>query len=172
MLRSQKTSTRIMVFVAFPNPRHFLYNMSQKLTHEFLELWRVLISHVYHVKHRTANQSHYPSFESFPDKRMYVHKGTPPPCVEEATLYEVSRVDRAFGTVINQLPLYLDHSLNGDNPKQGVSLCKDEMKEFLSTHIVLPTDKVGGSIIISKGSYLQEANDRYTPWQTGLSAVG
>ena len=146
-------------FVPFPDPRHFLSNMSRKLTHEFLELRRVLVWHVYHQKHPSSKQSHYPPFESFPYKRMYVRKGTsPPPVVEQAIPHEVRRIDSAFGTVANQLRLYLEHLVNGDNPKRGVSLCKDKMNDFLSSHIVVPTDKDGGSIIVSKGAYLHEAS--------------
>ena len=119
-------------FVPFPDPRHFLSSMS--LTHEFLELRRVLVWHVYHQKHLSSQQSHYPPFESFPHNRMYVRKGTSrPPCVEQAIPHEVSRIDSAFGTVANQLRLYLEHLVNGDNPKRGVSLCKDKMNDFLSS---------------------------------------
>ena len=78
-------------FVAFPNPRHFFSNMSRKYIHGFLELRRVLVWHVYHQKHPSSKQSHYRLFESFPYKRMYVRKGTsPPPCVEQTILHEVS----------------------------------------------------------------------------------
>ena len=70
----------------------------------------------------------------------------------------MSRIDSAFGTVANQLRMYLEHLVNGDNPKRGVSLCKDKMNDFLSSHIAVPTDKDGGSVTVSKGAYLHEAS--------------
>ena len=70
----------------------------------------------------------------------------------------MSRIDSAFGTVANQLCLYLEHLVNGDNANRGVLLFKDKMNDFLSSHIVVPTDEDDGSIIVSKGGYLHEAS--------------
>ena len=144
-------------FVPFPDTKRFLSRLSKSVPHEFEDLKRVLTWTVFHDKFPNTSKDSYPSFDAFPYKRMFVKKGTTPNAsVEEKIQQEVWRIDKSIGIVLHQIRQYIDH-LSNSYTTRGVKFNAHLLESFLNKHIVMASDKDGGSLVVSRNAYVYEA---------------
>ena len=144
-------------FVPFPDTKRFLSRLSKSVPHELEDLKRVLTWTVFHDKFPNTSKDSYPSFDAFPYKRMFVKKGTTPNAsVEEKIQQEVWRIDKSIGIVLHQIRQYIDH-LSNSYTTRGVKFNAHLLESFLNKHIVMASDKDGGSLVVSRNAYVYEA---------------
>ena len=144
-------------FVPFPDTKRFLSRLSKSVPHELEDLKQVLTWTVFHDKFPNTSKDSYPSFDAFPYKRMFVKKGTTPNAsVEEKIQQEVWRIDKSIGIVLHQIRQYIDH-LSNSYTTRGVKFNAHLLESFLKKHIVMASDKDGGSLVVSRNAYVYEA---------------
>ena len=144
-------------FVPFTDTKRFLSRLSKSVPHELEDLKRVLTWTVFHDKFPNTSKDSYPSFDAFPYKRMFVKKGTTPNAsVEEKIQQEVWRIDKSIGIVLHQIRQYIDH-LSNSYTTRGVKFNAHLLESFLNKHIVMASDKDGGSLVVSRNAYVYEA---------------
>ena len=144
-------------FGPFPDTKRFLSRLSKSVPHELEDLKRVLTWTVFHDKFPNTSKDSYPSFDAFPYKRMFVKKGTTPNAsVEEKIQQEVWRIDKSIGIVLHQIRQYIDH-LSNSYTTRGVKFNAHLLESFLNKHIVMASDKDGGSLVVSRNAYVYEA---------------
>ena len=140
-------------FVPFPDTKRFLSRLTKSVPHELEDLERVLTWTVFHDKFPNTSKYSYPSFDAFPYKRMFVKKGTTPNAsVEEKIQQEVWRIDKSIGIVLHQIREYIDH-LSNSYTTRGVKFNAHLLESFLNKHIVMASDKDGGSLVVSRNAY-------------------
>ena len=144
-------------FVPFPDTKRFLLRLTKSVPHELEDLKRVLTWTVFNDKFPNTSKDSYPSFDAFPYKRMFVKKGTTPNAsVEEKIQQEVWRIDKSIGIVLHQIREYIDH-LSNSYTTRGVKFNAHLLESFLNKHIVMASDKDGGSLVVSRNAYVYEA---------------
>ena len=70
--------------------------------------------------------------------------------------YAAVTIDKSIGIVLHQIREYIDH-LSNSYTTRGVKFNAHLLESFLNKHIVMASDKDGGSLVVSGNAYVYEA---------------